>query len=285
MESRIASLGETCRIEIVKTSGDAMADAPLARAGGKGLFTKEIEDALLAGIVDVAVHSLKDMPTELPDGLALQAVPEREDVRDAMVGRRLAELAHGARVGTGSPRRAAQLKALRPDLVIEAIRGNVDTRLRKLDEGRYDAIVLAAAGLRRLGWAARIAELLPVHVMCPAAGQGALAIETRADEGAAARLCRQLNHSDSWAAVTAERALLSALGGGCRVPVGANAMVADGWLVLRAIAVAEDGSRAASGERGAPVEDAARAGAELGVELLANGAREILEAVYGTSLP
>lgn len=153
VESQLTALGATCRIEVIKTTGDKVTDVPLAKVGGKGLFTKEIEDALLAGSVDLAVHSLKDMPTELPAGLALQAVPEREDAHDALVGRTLAELAPGARVGTSSLRRSAQLRYVRPDLVIENIRGNLDTRLRKLDEGQFDAILLAAAGLRRLGWA------------------------------------------------------------------------------------------------------------------------------------
>jgi hydroxymethylbilane synthase len=223
------------------------------------------------------------MPTELPSGLVLQAVPEREDVRDAMVGRRLEELPQGARVGTSSLRRSAQLKALRPDLVIETIRGNLDTRLRKLDEGQFDAIVLAAAGLRRLGWADRIAQLLDEDVMCPAVGQGALAIETRDDDGPAAQLCRQLEHLDSRAAVTAERALLGSLGGGCQVPIGANAKVADGRLRLRGVVAAPDGSRVVRGFRDGVVSDAALLGADLGAELLTNGGGEILESVYGSS--
>jgi hydroxymethylbilane synthase len=281
VESQIVAMGEQCRIEIIKTTGDKITDVPLAKVGGKGLFTKEIEDALLASSVDLAVHSLKDMPTELPDGLTLQAVPEREDVRDAMVGRKLDELPQGARIGTSSLRRAAQLKAARPDLVIETIRGNLDTRLRKLDEGRYDAIVLAAAGLRRLGWANRIAELLPEDVMCPAVGQGALAIETRDDEGQAAQLCRRLNHFETRAAVTAERALLGALGGGCQVPIGANAKVIGDSISLRAVVAAPDGSRVVKGFRQAAVADAETVGSGLAAELLANGAREILEQVYG----
>lgn len=280
VESRLQQLGERCRIEIIKTTGDKITDVPLSKVGGKGLFTKEIEDALLAGSVDVAVHSLKDMPTELPPGLTLQAVPEREDVRDAMVGRRLNELAAGARVGTSSLRRAAQLKAVRPDLAIETIRGNLDTRLRKLDEGQYDAIVLAAAGLRRLGWADRIAELLDEDVMCPAVGQGALAIETRGDEGEAALVCRKLNDPDTRAAVTAERALLGALGGGCQVPIGANAKVLGGRVRLRAVVAAPDGSRVVKGAREGAVSDAALLGEDLGRELLDKGARAVLEAVY-----
>ncbi len=160
VEAQLTARGHECRIEIIKTTGDKITDVPLAKVGTKGLFTKEIEEALLESRADLAVHSLKDLPTELPDGLVLAAVPPREDPRDAIVGRRLADLPHGAKVGTSSLRRSAQLRKLRPDLDIESVRGNLDTRLRKLDEGQYDAIVLAAAGLKRLGWAARIAEIL-----------------------------------------------------------------------------------------------------------------------------
>ncbi len=280
VESRLRAAGAECRIEIIKTTGDKITDVPLNKVGGKGLFTKEIEDALLAATVDVAVHSLKDMPTELPAGLTLQAVPEREEVRDAMVGRKLAELAPGARVGTSSLRRSSQLRASRPDLIVENIRGNLDTRLRKLDEGQFDAIMLAGAGLRRLGWADRIAELLPEETCCPAVGQGALAIETRDDDGPASALCRTLNNHEARIAVTAERALLGALGGGCQVPIGANGRVSDGRLVLIAIVAAPDGSRIVRGRREGLSNDAAMLGADLAQELLANGGREILEAVY-----
>src|SRR5579862_2833251 len=179
IEARLAALGFESRIEIIKTTGDRVTNVPLSSVGGKGLFTKEIEEALLAREVDLAVHSLKDLPTEIPAGLQITAIPDREDPRDAMVGSRLADLPQGAKVGTSSLRRSAQLRRLRPDLLIESIRGNLDTRLRKLDEGQYEAIVLAAAGLTRLGWSARIAETLDPEVMCPAVGQGALAVETR----------------------------------------------------------------------------------------------------------
>src|SRR6202140_671646 len=185
IQARLESFGAECRIEIIHTTGDKITDVALSKVGTKGLFTKEIEEALLAGAIDLAVHSLKDMPVALPEGLTLAAFPEREDPRDGLVGRTLAELRSGDKVGTSSLRRAAQLHALGLGLVIETLRGNVDTRLRKLDEGQYDAIVLAAAGLRRLGWEHRITELLDPAVMCPAAGQGALAIETREDGGTA----------------------------------------------------------------------------------------------------
>src|SRR5262245_51263025 len=194
VEGQLQALGHECRIEIIKTTGDKITDVPLAKVGTKGLFTKEIEEALLEGSADLAVHSLKDLPTELPEGLVLAAVPEREDPRDAIVGKRLDELAPGAKVGTSSLRRAAQLRKLRPDLLIESVRGNLDTRLRKLDEGQYDAIVLAAAGLKRLGWADRIAELFEPSVMCPAVGQGALAVETRNGADPAAAICARLQH-------------------------------------------------------------------------------------------
>src|SRR5664279_1149414 len=174
LEAQLLAAGHECRIEIIRTTGDKIVDVPLAQVGVKGLFTKEIEEALLEGRADLAVHSLKDLPTELPEGLVLAAVPAREDPRDAVVGRRLADLPAGARVGTSSLRRAAQLRKLRPDLMLESVRGNLDTRLRKLDEGQYDAILLAAAGLKRLGWGARISELLDPETMCPAVGQGAL---------------------------------------------------------------------------------------------------------------
>src|SRR5438105_4175481 len=238
---QLAARGHETRIEIIKTTGDKITDVPLAKVGTKGLFTKEIEEALLDGRADLAVHSLKDLPTELPEGLVLAAVPEREDPRDAVVGKRLADLPHGSRVGTSSLRRSAQLRKLRPDLVIESVRGNLDTRLRKLDEGQYDAILLAAAGLKRLGWADRIAEILPVEQMCPAVGQGALAIETRAT-GSGYDACALLDHAETRAAVTAERALLSALGGGCQVPIGAHAAVAAGRVHLVAVVASPDGA-------------------------------------------
>lgn len=281
VEARLTELGQSCRIEIIRTTGDKITDVPLAKVGTKGLFTKEIEDALLAGSIDVAVHSLKDMPTELPAGLTLQAIPVREDVRDALIGRKLAELPTGAKVGTSSLRRAAQLRGLRPDLQVETIRGNLDTRLRKLDEGQYDAILLAAAGLRRLGWQDRIAELLPVDQMCPAVGQGALAVETRDDQGPAAEVVRKLDDRDSRIAVTAERALLAAMGGGCQVPIGAYGHVSDGQVHLRGIVSSPDGLRLIRGERSGPSSNPKQVGRQLGEELLSRGAREILDAVYG----
>lgn len=279
VERQLAQAGQESRIEIIKTTGDKITDVPLAQVGGKGLFTKEIEEALLDGRADLAVHSLKDLPTELPAGLVLAAVPPREDPRDAMVGRRLADLPNGAKVGTSSLRRAAQLRQRRPDMVIESVRGNLDTRLRKLDEGRYDAIVLASAGLKRLGWSGRIAELLPPGVMCPAVGQGALAIETR-EAGAGRAACAVLDDAATRFAVTAERGVLAALGGGCQVPIGAHAIVEDGRLRIQAVVVAPDGRDLVRGEHEGAASEAERIGSALGADLLERGARQILDAVY-----
>jgi len=273
--ARLAELGEETRLEIIKTTGDKIQDVPLAQVGGKGLFTKEIEEALLDGRIDLAVHSLKDMPAEVPDGLAITAIPEREDPRDALVG---APLGAGVRVGTSSLRRSAQLHALGIGIKIEMLRGNVDTRIRKLDEGQYDTIVLAAAGLRRLGLADRIREMLPIELMCPAVGQGALAIETRCDAGRAEQVARKLDHAETRTTVTSERALLATLGGGCQVPIGGYATLQDGLVHLRAIVASPDGSRIIRGESFG--RDPAAVGDELGATLLDQGAREILREVY-----
>jgi hydroxymethylbilane synthase len=279
VQQQLAALGHDSRIEVIKTTGDIITGVPLAQVGAKGLFTKEIEEALLAGRADLAVHSLKDLPTELPAGLTIAATPEREDPRDALVGMPLADLPAGAAVGTSSLRRAAQLRKLRPDLHLESLRGNLDTRLRKLDSGRYHAVVLAAAGLKRLGWADRIAEILSPEVLCPAVGQGALAIETAAGTGLLA--CRPLDHAPTRLAVTAERSLLATLGGGCQVPIGAHATVTDGRLHLLGVVVSPDGAELVRDSSAGPAADAARIGRELGERLLAAGADRILESVYG----
>jgi hydroxymethylbilane synthase len=278
VQQQLAALGYPSRLEIIKTAGDKITDVPLAQVGAKGLFTKEIEEALLDGRADLAVHSLKDLPTELPPGLVLAATPAREDPRDALVGRRLADLPAGAKLGTSSLRRAAQLRKARPDLRIEPVRGNLDTRLRKLDAGQYDAIVLAAAGLKRLGWEERIAEILSPDVVCPAVGQGALAIETRAPGLPASQ---ELNHPPTHSAVTAERALLAALGGGCQVPIGAYATVNGDRLFLQAVVVSPDGVDLVRDNSEGRAADAQRIGRELGEALLAAGADSILESVYG----
>ena len=283
IQARLEALGHECRIEIIHTTGDKITDVALSKVGTKGLFTKEIEEALLEGTIDVAVHSLKDMPTELPAGLTLAAIPEREDPRDALVGRTLFELPQRAHIGTSSLRRAAQLRALRPDLEVENIRGNLDTRLRKLDEGKYHAIVLASAGLRRLGWENRIAELLDPEVMCPAVGQGALAVETRDDNGSALNITKTLDHRDSRIAVTAERAVLASLGGGCQVPIGAHATVDRENVYLQAIIVSPDGTEIVRKKSSGARADAETVGRRLGEQLLAEGGKQILEAVYGAA--
>ncbi|MGD0616681.1 MAG: hydroxymethylbilane synthase [Bryobacteraceae bacterium] len=281
IQARLTDLGEESRIEIIRTTGDRITDVPLAKVGTKGLFTKEIEEALVRGDIDIAVHSMKDMPTEVPHGLTIAAIPEREDPRDAIVGVPLAELREGASVGTSSLRRSAQLRALRPDLLIDSIRGNVDTRLRKLEDLQFDAIVLASAGLRRLGLEGRIAEVLEPEVMCPAVGQGALAVETRDDGGAAHQVCSRLDHAETRAAVTAERALLATLGGGCQVPIGAYARIIDGTLQIDAVVVSPEGDAIVRRGSSGPVSMAESIGTALGDELLAMGGREILEDVYG----
>ena len=282
VKGRLEALGEPCVIEIIKTTGDKITDVPLAKVGGKGIFTKEIEEALLDGRIDLAVHSLKDLPTELPPGLGIAAIPEREDPRDALAGCTLRGLPQGAKVGTSSLRRVAQLRALRPDLLMEPIRGNLDTRLRKLEEGQYGAIVLAAAGLKRLGLDSRISEILSPESMCPAVGQGALAVETRLDDGRAEQVCRGLDDAATRVAVTAERALLASLGGGCQVPIGAYAILASGQLRLTAIVGAPDGTKLLRGETAGSPETAVEMGRRLGRQLLGDGAQAILESVYGS---
>lgn len=273
--AELARLGALTRLEIIKTTGDKITDVPLANVGGKGLFTKEIEEALLDQSIDLAVHSLKDVPTALPAGLTLAAFPPREDPRDAWIGKPLAQMKAGGRVGTSSLRRSAQLKALRPDLVIENLRGNVDTRLRKLDEGQYDAIVLAASGLKRLGWNDRIQELIDPDVMCPAVGQGSLAIETRDDGGVGHTFAMKLDDGITRAAVTAERSLLATLEGGCQVPIGAHATIAGSTIRLRAIVASVDGSRIVRDEMSG--NEPILVGRILGERLLHAGAREILK--------
>ncbi len=280
IQARLEELGQESRIEIIKTTGDKITDVALSQVGSKGLFTKEIEEALLAGTIDIAVHSLKDMPTDLPAGLTLAAIPEREDPRDALVGRALEDLGPGARVGTGSLRRTAQLRARRPDLQIEDIRGNVDTRLRKLDEGRYDAIVLASAGLRRLGWESRITEIFNPSVMCPAVGQGALAVETRDDGGPAFQIAKRLEHAASRIAVTTERAVLAALGGGCQAPIGSHAYIDGDTLIVVGAVVSPDGAHVVRRRTHGSIADPVSVGRSLAEQILSAGGKEILDAVY-----
>jgi hydroxymethylbilane synthase len=278
VEQRLGAMGLESRIEIIKTTGDKITDLPLAKVGAKGLFTKEIEEALLEERADLAVHSLKDLPTELPEGLVLAGVPAREDPRDALLGRPLSELARGAKVGTSSLRREAQLRYLRPDLHVEPLRGNVDTRVRRLKEGAYDAILLAVAGLKRLGLDGAIAEVLSPEVMCPAIGQGVLALESR-ESGPGHDACSRLDDPRTRAEITAERAVLAALGGGCQVPIGAHASVHSGRLRVAGIVAAPDGSQLVRAESEGPAADAAAIGRHLASQLLGRGARRILDTV------
>jgi hydroxymethylbilane synthase len=278
-------LAETGAVDLVpiRTTGDRIQDRTLAEAGGKGLFTKEIEEALLAGAVDLAVHSAKDMQTWLPRGLAIGAVLPREDPRDALFSRSgardLAALPPGAVLGTASLRRQAQALMRRPDLKVVPFRGNVETRLRKLADGLADATLLAVAGLKRLGRADLLGAVLEPEEMLPAAGQGTIAIEIRAEDARGAARLQPLNHAASLAALTAERALLAALDGSCRTPIAALAEPQGGGLRLRALLALPDGSRFHAGEEAGETADAAALGAELGRRLLAAAGPEFLRSV------
>jgi hydroxymethylbilane synthase len=271
--------GLAVTLEVVKTQGDRILDVPLAQVGGKGLFVKEIEEALLAGRVDLAVHSMKDVPAVLPAGLAVGAVPEREEPGDVLIARggaRLAELAAGSVVGTSSLRRAAQLRHGRPDLVIAPLRGNVDTRLRKLDRGELDAIVLAAAGVKRLGLLDRASEVLDHDRMLPAVGQGALCVEIRAADPRIGPLVAALDDAASRLAVTAERAFLRRLEGGCQVPIAGHARIAGGDLTLTGLVADPDGRALLRDCRRGPAAAAAQIGVALAETLLARGAGGML---------
>ncbi|HVN17431.1 MAG TPA: hydroxymethylbilane synthase [Dongiaceae bacterium] len=302
--------GHEVEIEIIHTTGDKITDVALAKVGTKGMFTKEIEEALGAGRVDLAVHSLKDLPTELPQGFEIAAITERQDPRDAFCSchySKIEDLPKGARVGTSSLRRQAQLKAIRPDLDIHPLRGNVDTRLRKLAEGQYDAIILASAGLKRLGKTELIKQIIPAEIMCPAAGQGALGIEIREGDARTRELLAFLNDPNARAATTCERALLNSLGGGCQVPIGAfaevrsdgngeghdfsradrppegtAALAAAGRIHLESIVADPDGTKLLRDSRDG--DDPEKLGNEAGASLLKRGGDAILEAVYGRGL-
>jgi len=281
VKTQLESLWPGLQVELVpiKTSGDKFQEGPLAPVGGKGLFVKEIEEALLSRAVDLAVHSMKDLPSELLDGLILSAIPEREDPRDVLItrhGETLAELPAGTRVGTSSLRRQALLLHLHPGLRVEILRGNVETRLRKQREGTVDATVLAAAGLKRLGLTPQHSQVLDEQVFLPAIGQGALGIETRADDEVAA-LVRPLHHQATAVAVSAERAFLRGMGGSCRTPLAANGTVLNGTVYLTALVASSDGRRLIRGERSGPVEANEQIGTLLAETLLAQGGKEILE--------
>lgn len=285
IKKRLSELNPALHIELVKitTKGDKIIDSPLANIGGKGLFVKEIEEALLEGRADIAVHSMKDMPAELPDGLIIGAVPEREDPFDALLirGEILMHLRPGAIIGTSSLRRGAQLKKLRPDATIEPLRGNVDTRVRKLDEGQYDAVVLAVAGLKRMGLEDRIVEYLgPPHFL-PAVGQGALAIQTRENDDSTNSLIAPLEHGPSRTTTAAERAFLAELQGGCQVPIAAYAAHVGEKLHVAGMVASLDGSTILRQDMEGDPSDAEEIGKTLGKKLLEKGADKILEEIYG----
>lgn len=285
VKDRLQQLYPDLTIELVPmvTKGDVILDSPLAKIGGKGLFVKELENALLNKKADIAVHSMKDVPMQFPKGLGLAVICQREDPRDAFVShsyRTFAELPQGAVVGTSSLRRQCQLKALRPDLDIRSLRGNVGTRLSKLDNGDYDAIILASAGLIRLGLADRIASFIDVEQSLPAAGQGAVGIECRTDDMQVQALLAPLADAETTYCVRAERAMNNHLQGGCQVPIGGYAVLQQGQLYLRALVGDIDGSRIIRAEGKSAVENAEVLGVQIAEQLLAQGADKILQAIY-----
>jgi hydroxymethylbilane synthase len=274
-----ATTGVEGEIVIIKTAGDKMQQAPPTQIGGKGIFIKELEEALLDETIDLAVHSVKDIPTDTPSRLMFPAVCRRDDVRDCLVGATLATLRQGARVGTSSLRRQAQLLHIRPDLDIRDLRGNVDTRLRKVESGEYEAILLAKAGLDRLGLSQRIAEVLSPEVCMPAVGQGAIAVECRLKDAETADILAPLDDAETRTAIIAERALLAALQGGCQVPLGAWARIERGELVLEACVCSVDGVQYVKQRATAPPEQAAALGEHMARLLIEAGAQSILEEV------
>jgi hydroxymethylbilane synthase len=286
--------GTTIEINTIKTTGDKILDVPLAQVGGKGLFVKEIEEALLQQEADIAVHSMKDVPTEFPEGLHLAVICAREDPRDALISRvrnakflipAFHELPQGAKIGTSSLRRSCQLLNVRPDLKIEQLRGNLDTRLKKLDEGQYDAIILAAAGVKRLGLHNRITETLPFAVSLPAIGQGAIGIECRRDDAFINTLIAPLNHDETSVCVRAERAFLKKLEGGCQVPIAAHARLADGRIMMDGLVGSIAGDRLIKGYGEGDAEHPESLGIRLAEDVLERGAKEILDEVYKRYAP
>jgi hydroxymethylbilane synthase len=278
--------GLSVSLKRIKTTGDKILDTPLAAIGGKGLFIKEIEDALRRGEIDLAVHSMKDVPTHVPEGLEILAIPEREDPRDVLVSRggiAFAQLGAGARIGTSSLRRQAQLLHARPDLSIQILRGNVDTRLRKLEAGEFEGIILAAAGVRRLGWTDQVTEYLSPDVCLPAIGQGALALEGRASDAFMRDVAARLDHQPTRLAVTAERALLERLEGGCQVPIAAHATISGETLTMTALVASVNGRRLIRDSIQGLAQAAHRLGIELAERLLAQGGDEILREIYGAA--
>lgn len=268
------------------TQGDKILDTPLAKVGGKGLFVKELELGILEGEADLAVHSMKDVPVEFPDGLGLAAILEREDPRDALISKAFTSidtLPQGARVGTSSLRRQCQLRARRPDLEVLDLRGNVNTRLAKLDSGDYDAILLAAAGVKRMGWEDRITELLPPEQFLPAIGQGAIGIEIRVADEKVSRIVEVLNDEQTATRIRAERALNERLQGGCQVPIAGYSEISHGVMVLRALVGRPDGTELVQGVISGKPEDAEELGQVLADDLLSRGAKQILDEVYAGS--
>ncbi|HEY6995584.1 MAG TPA: hydroxymethylbilane synthase [Xanthobacteraceae bacterium] len=286
LRARIAAVHglaqDAVALEPIRTTGDMIRDRPLAEAGGKGLFTKEIEEALLAGRIDLAVHSAKDMPTVLPAGLVIAAVLPREDARDVFISRKAAslrELLPGARLGTASLRRQALARRLRPDLAVTSLRGNVETRLRKLDAGEVDATLLALAGLKRLGLAAAATAVLPVEEFLPAVGQGVIAVEARGDDRRTLALLAAIDHADTATALAAERAFLAVLDGSCRTPIAGHAVVRAGRLDFRGLIAKPDGSAVLETAREGAAGDAACLGADAGGELKARAGADFFAAV------
>lgn len=277
-----------CRLELVtiKTSGDKITDVPLATIGGKGLFVKEIEEALLENRADLAVHSMKDVPVDIPAGLHIAVTTKREDPRDALIsaaGLSFAKLPQGAKIGTSSLRRGTQLRHKRPDLIIVPLRGNLDTRLRKLKSEQLDAVIVAAAGLRRMGWESQVTEYLPVEISLPAIGQGALGLECRIDDVPIHRLIAPLNDEDTDVCVKAERAFLTRLEGGCQVPIAGYAELLGVELRLRGLVSNLDGTRVVADEARGPIVQATELGTMLAERLLDRGAGKILKEIYSSS--
>ncbi|MDA8078402.1 MAG: hydroxymethylbilane synthase [Nitrospiraceae bacterium] len=295
VKAELERMNPGIRVELnkIKTTGDKILDVPLAKVGGKGLFVKEIEEALLAGEADLAVHSMKDVPTEFPEGLHLAVICEREDPRDAFIARMenggfaiksFAALPQAATIGTSSLRRSCQILNIRPDIRIVQLRGNLDTRIRKLDEGQFDAIILAAAGVKRLGWAARLTEVLPPSVSLPAIGQGAVGIECRRGDEFINKLIAPLDHRETSICVRAERACLKRLEGGCQVPIAAHAQLEGGGLSLKGLVGSVTGDRIISSDIAGRPEEAEVLGRRLAEDLLAKGADKILAEVYGRDI-
>jgi len=274
-----SATGVEAEVVIIKTAGDKLQQAQLTQIGGKGIFIKELEEALLEETIDLAVHSVKDIPTDIPSRLMFPAVCRRDDVRDCLVGSTLANLRQGARVGTGSLRRQAQLRHLRPDLDLREMRGNVDTRLRKVESGEYEAVMLSKAGLDRLGLSQRISEVLNPDVCMPAVGQGAIAVECRLKDAEAGDILAPLDDAETRTAIIAERALLAALHGGCQVPLGAWARLERGGLVMDACVCSVDGAQIVRQSASAPPEQATQLGEYLARLLIEAGAQSILEEV------